>query len=39
MGRDKKAVAGKLRFILLEALGRARVVSDVSDADVTAVLS
>ena len=38
MRRDKKAVDGRLRFILLEALGRARIVPDVGEADVAAVL-
>ena len=38
MQRDKKAVAGRLRFVLLEALGRARIVADVPEADVAAVL-
>jgi 3-dehydroquinate synthase len=39
MVRDKKTVAGKLRFILLEALGQARIVSGVAEADVVAVLA
>jgi 3-dehydroquinate synthase len=38
MQRDKKAIGGRLRFVLLEALGRARIVGDVSEADVAAVL-
>jgi 3-dehydroquinate synthetase len=38
MQRDKKTVGGRLRFILLEALGRARIVSDVPQDDVAAVL-
>ena len=32
MGRDKKVVAGAIRFVLLDALGRASVVSGVPDA-------
>jgi 3-dehydroquinate synthase len=39
MQRDKKAIAGRTRFILLEALGRARIVADVPEADVAAVIS
>lgn len=31
MGRDKKVVAGDIRYILLDALGAARVRADVSD--------
>ena len=38
MQRDKKAIAGRMRFILLEALGRARIVGDVAEADLTALL-
>jgi 3-dehydroquinate synthase len=38
MQRDKKAIAGRLRFVLLEALGRARVVSDVTHEQLAAVL-
>jgi 3-dehydroquinate synthase len=38
MQRDKKAIAGRMRFVLLEALGRARIVADVPEADVAAVL-
>ena len=34
MRRDKKVDAGALRFVLLEALGRAVIRSDVPDADV-----
>ena len=33
MGRDKKATGGVLRFVLLEALGRAIVRTGVDDAD------
>jgi 3-dehydroquinate synthase len=39
MRRDKKALAGRMRFILLESLGRARIVADVPEADVAAVLA
>jgi 3-dehydroquinate synthase len=39
MGRDKKVAAGKLRFILLEALGRARVVADVPGREIEALLA
>jgi 3-dehydroquinate synthase len=39
MARDKKVMAGRLRLILLEALGRARIVSDVPEADLVAVVS
>jgi 3-dehydroquinate synthase len=39
MARDKKTTSGKLRFILLEALGRARVVSDVPEAELCALLA
>jgi 3-dehydroquinate synthase len=38
MQRDKKVVGGRLRFVLLEALGRARIVSDVPQDDVAVVL-
>jgi len=38
MQRDKKTVGGRLRFILLDALGRARIVGDVPQDDVAAVL-
>ncbi|HSV20382.1 MAG TPA: 3-dehydroquinate synthase [Casimicrobiaceae bacterium] len=38
MQRDKKSLAGRLRFILLEALGRARIVADVPDNEVAAIL-
>ena len=34
MRRDKKVDAGALRFVLLEALGRAVVRNDVQDTDV-----
>jgi 3-dehydroquinate synthase len=39
MARDKKTMSGKLRFILLEALGRARVVSDVPQDDLATLLA
>lgn len=38
MASDKKAEGGRLRFVLLDALGQARVTS-VDDADLDAVLS
>ncbi len=38
MARDKKVESGRTRLILLEALGRARIVGDVSEATVTAVV-
>ena len=38
MQRDKKVLHGQLRLILLEALGRARVVTDVDAATLTALL-
>jgi 3-dehydroquinate synthase len=39
MQRDKKVQDGRLRLILLEALGRAQVVGDVPPADLEAVLA
>jgi len=39
MARDKKVEGGKLRFVLLEALGRGTLRSDVSREDVVAVLA
>jgi 3-dehydroquinate synthase len=39
MGRDKKVEAGRLRFVLLEALGRAVVRGDVDREDVAATLA
>jgi len=39
MRRDKKALAGRMRFILLQSLGRACIVADVPEADVAAVLA
>ena len=38
MGRDKKVQAGKLRLVLLQALGRATIRSDVTTAKLLAVL-
>lgn len=38
MGMDKKARAGKLRFILLEAIGRAAIADDVPEARLAGVL-
>ncbi len=38
MSRDKKAQGGAMRFVLLEALGRATVRSDVDPASLRAVL-
>jgi 3-dehydroquinate synthase len=37
--RDKKVEGGAVRFIVLRSLGRAIVTSDVSDADLAAVLN
>jgi 3-dehydroquinate synthase len=34
VARDKKHVAGRRRFVLLEAIGRATVVDDVSDSEL-----
>ncbi len=39
MTRDKKVDAGKLRLVLLEALGRASIRSDVSPSDLRSVLT
>jgi 3-dehydroquinate synthase len=39
MGRDKKATGGALRFVLLEALGRAVVRTGVDDATLRAVIA
>ena len=39
MLRDKKVVAGSIRFILLKGLGRAYVAADVADRDLDAVLT
>ncbi|MEJ7668365.1 MAG: 3-dehydroquinate synthase [Casimicrobiaceae bacterium] len=38
MGRDKKVIAGMMRFVVLEALGRGVVTSAVEDEDLAAVL-
>jgi 3-dehydroquinate synthase len=38
MGRDKKVEAGRLRFVLLDAIGAARVRADVPEAALRAVL-
>ena len=38
MGRDKKVVAGAIRYVLLDALGRASVANDVPDAVLRDVL-
>ena len=38
MGRDKKVVAGTVRYVLLDALGRATISSDVSDSVLCEVL-
>jgi 3-dehydroquinate synthase len=39
MGRDKKVAAGRIRFILLDALGSAVVTDAVSESDLVAVLA
>jgi len=39
IARDKKVASGAVRFILLTALGRAIVTSDVMDVDLAAVLA
>ena len=39
MGRDKKVIDGRLRLVLLSALGEARVVDDVSASDLAAFLA
>jgi len=38
MRHDKKAEAGRLRFVLPEAIGRVRVVEDVTDDEIRAAL-
>jgi 3-dehydroquinate synthetase len=38
MGRDKKVVAGTVRYVLLDALGRATISSEVSDSVLREVL-
>jgi len=39
MARDKKVTDGRLRFVLLDAIGRGVIRSDVSNEDVAAVLT
>ena len=39
MGRDKKVERGRMRFVVLERLGRAVVRADVGEADLAAVLA
>jgi 3-dehydroquinate synthase len=39
MARDKKVAAGVMRFVLLDALGRARVRAAIGDADLRAALT
>ena len=39
MRRDKKTIAARLRFILLEALGKALVADDVTEAHLAAILA
>ncbi|MEH6582217.1 MAG: 3-dehydroquinate synthase [Halioglobus sp.] len=38
MGRDKKVIDGRLRLVLLSAIGEACVVDDVTEAELTALL-
>ena len=38
MGRDKKVVDGQLRLILLKAIGDARIIDDVSEAELVELL-
>jgi 3-dehydroquinate synthase len=38
MSRDKKVESGAMRFVLLDALGRAAIRADVDAADLRAVL-
>jgi 3-dehydroquinate synthase len=38
MGRDKKVTSGRIRFVLLQAIGRAIVTADVPDDELYAVL-
>ncbi|MGL5993315.1 MAG: 3-dehydroquinate synthase family protein, partial [Aeromonas sobria] len=38
MRRDKKVLAGKLRLVLPVGIGHAKVVADVSDAELLAVI-
>ena len=39
MGRDKKVARGRMRFVLLERLGRAVVRDDVAESDIAPVLA
>jgi 3-dehydroquinate synthase len=39
MGRDKKVTAGTIRFVLLEALGRAAIRADVPPDQIEAALA
>jgi 3-dehydroquinate synthase len=39
MQRDKKALHGRLRFVLPTRIGHVELVSDVPEADVRAVLA
>jgi 3-dehydroquinate synthetase len=38
MAQDKKVDAGRMRFVLLEALGRATIRTDVPPAELRALL-
>jgi len=38
MARDKKVVDGRLRLILLKAIGDARIIDDVSEAELVDLL-
>jgi len=39
MGRDKKVIDGKLRLVLLEALGQASIVDDATESELLELLS
>ena len=39
MARDKKVLDGRLRMVLLEAIGDACIVDDVSSGELTALLT
>ena len=39
MQRDKKVIDGRLRLVLLRALGQAEVVDDVTEAELRELLS
>ena len=39
MGRDKKVANGRMRFVLLERIGRAVVRDDVPEAAIAAALA